>query len=139
MHEGGGAHVGHGALVAGEVEDRVNGGTLASALNMLDAGQTRLMADPFLLNPPDARPAAGPDDADPVAPHRDADFKAWVGPFFMGPVNTRVVRRSAALLRAADEPAYAEDFSYQEYLRFGHGPAAALSAAGGGAGEAGAG
>jgi short subunit dehydrogenase-like uncharacterized protein len=102
-----------------------NGGTLASALNMLDTGQAALLADPYLLNPADARPAAASaDDADPDAPHRDADFGAWLGPFFMGPVNTRVVRRSAALL------GYGSGFHYQEYLRFGSGAAAALAAAG---------
>jgi len=101
-----------------------NGGTLASALNTFDTGQATALADPWLLNPAGARPSSGPDDLDPVAPHRDADFKAWVGPFFMGPVNTRVVRRSAALL------GYGPDFHYQEYLRFGSGAAAALTAAG---------
>lgn len=101
-----------------------NGGTLASALNTFDTGQATALADPWLLNPAGARPSSGPDDLDPVAPHRDADFKAWVGPFFMGPVNTRVVRRSAALL------GYGPDFHYQEYLRFGSGAGAALTAAG---------
>ena len=46
----------------------------------------------------------------------------------MGPINTRVVRRSAALLAAGK--AYAEDFHYQEYLRVGRGAVAALAAAG---------
>ena len=101
-----------------------NGGTLASALNTFDTGQAAALADPWLLNPAGPRPPSGPDDLDPVTPHRDADFKAWVGPFFMGPVNTRVVRRSAALL------GYGPDFHYQEYLRFGSGAAAALTAAG---------
>lgn len=101
-----------------------NGGTLASALNLLDSGQDAALADPWLLNPACSRPAPHPDDADPVAPHRDGDFQAWVGPFFMGPVNTRVVRRSAALL------GYGPDFRYQEYLRFGAGAAAALLSAG---------
>lgn len=101
-----------------------NGGTLASALNTFDTGQSAALADPWLLNPAGARPLSRPDDADPMAPHRDADFKAWVGPFFMGPVNTRVVRRSAALL------GYGPDFHYQEYLRFGTGAGAALTAAG---------
>ncbi len=101
-----------------------NGGTLASALNMLDTGQAQALADPYLLNPAEGRPADPAIDADPVAPHRDADFGAWVGPFFMGPVNTRVVRRSAALL------GYGDAFHYQEYLRFGAGAAAAVAAAG---------
>lgn len=100
-----------------------NGGTLASALNMLDSGQANAMADPFLLNPPGQRPREPIVHADPVAPHRDAELGGWLGPFFMGPVNTRVVRRSAALL------GYGPDFHYQEYLRFGRGAVAALSAA----------
>lgn len=102
----------------------VNGGTLASALNLIDSGAGHELADPFLLNPPGQRPTALAGHGDPFSPHRDADFGAWVGPFFMGPVNTRVVRRSAALL------GYGADFRYQEYLRFGAGAPAALAAAG---------
>lgn len=101
----------------------LNGGTLASALNMMETGQSKAMADPFLLNPPDAQPTNPTAHADPIAPHRDPDFGAWLGPFVMGPVNTRVVRRSAALL------GYGADFHYQEYMRFGAGPVAALTAA----------
>lgn len=102
-----------------------NGGTLASALNMLDSGQRQALAEPFLLNPPTQQhPRLDAAHADPIAPHRDADFDAWLGPFMMGPVNTRVVRRSAALL------GYGADFHYQEYQRFGTGAAAALMAAG---------
>jgi len=102
----------------------LNGGTLASLLNVLDAGQQPAFEDPFLLNPPGTAPADRRRHDDPVAPHFDADFGAWVGPFFMGPVNTRVVRRSAALLD------YGSGFHYQEYLRFGRGAVAAgLSAA----------
>ena len=109
----------------------VNGGTLASMFNAMQSGQADLLADPFLLNPD---PPAGVDPqahADPVGARRDADFKAWVGPFFMGPINTRVVRRSAALLSGRGKPAlYAPAFHYQEYLRFGSGVGAALAAAG---------
>ncbi len=57
-----------------------------------------------------------------------------MGPFFMGPVNTRVVRRSAALL------GYGHEFHYQEYLRVGGGmlggAAATSLAASMGAGQA---
>jgi short subunit dehydrogenase-like uncharacterized protein len=108
----------------------VNGGTLASALNMLDSGQSQAMAEPFLLNPPGAAPADRTAHADPTTAHHDADFDAWLGPFVMGPINTRVVRRSAALLQATGERAFAPGFVYQEYLRVGRGPAAALGAAG---------
>ena len=106
----------------------LNGGTLASLFNVLDAGQQRAFEDPFLLNPPGSAPAERQLHADPVVPHHDADFDAWVGPFFMGPVNTRVVRRSAALL------GYGSGFHYQEYLRFGGGAVAAGLAAAASAG-----
>jgi short subunit dehydrogenase-like uncharacterized protein len=53
-----------------------------------------------------------------------------VGPFIMGPINTRVVRRTAALLVARGDAAYGADFRYQEYLRFGRGPLAAAAATG---------
>lgn len=104
----------------------VNGGTLASAFNMYASGQGKAMADLFLLNPADERPA--PDAAD-YARHRDVtsahfdeDLQAWLGPFVMAPVNTRVVRRSAALL------AYDPEFTYQEYMRFGRGLKASVQA-----------
>ena len=106
-----------------------NGGTLASLFNALESGQSVLTQDPFLLNPV---PPAGVDPAlhaDPAGARRDADFDAWVGPFFMGPINTRVVRRSAALLAGKTSP-FAPQFHYQEYLRYGRGARAALTAAG---------
>ncbi len=108
----------------------LNGGTLASAFNLMESGQNRLLADPFLLNPKGTAPRDPAEHADPVAPHRDADFDAWLGPFVMGPVNTRVVRRTAALLKARGDGAYGATFRYQEYLRFGRGPLAAAAAAG---------
>ena len=101
----------------------LNGGTLASALNMLGKGESERMADPFLLNPPGTRPTDTQRHADPLLPRQDADMKAWLAPFVMGPVNTRVVRRSAALL------GYGDDFRYQEYLRVGAGALAGVAAA----------
>ena len=100
----------------------VNGGTLASLFNMLATGQAGALADPFLLNPVGTQPGDPAAHADPMGPRHDGDFDAWLGPFFMAPINTRVVRRSAALL------GYGPDFSYQEYLRLGRGPVAAVAA-----------
>jgi short subunit dehydrogenase-like uncharacterized protein len=101
-----------------------NGGTLASLFNMLAAGQSRAMSDLFLLNPEGSRPAQEWRHRDPVGPHFDPDFSAWLGPFMMSTINTRVVRRSAALL------GYADGFAYQEYLRLGRGAVAAMAATG---------
>jgi short subunit dehydrogenase-like uncharacterized protein len=108
----------------------LNGGTLASVLNIMGKGQIEAFTNPFLLNPAHRASKADAAHQDPIAPHRDADFNAWLGPFFMGPINTRVVRRSAALWQASGDKAYAENFHYQEYLRFGKGAAAAMVAAG---------
>jgi short subunit dehydrogenase-like uncharacterized protein len=106
------------------IKGGLNGGTLASMVNMLDGGDAKRLSQPFLLNPEGSAPADVAPHADPFAPHHDADFDAWLGPFVMGPINTRVVRRSAALLH------YGAAFRYQEYMRFGRGPAAAVAAAG---------
>jgi short subunit dehydrogenase-like uncharacterized protein len=117
----------------------INGGTLASVLDIMGKGQTQAFTNAFLLNPEHQPSPADTAHQDPTVPHRDADFDAWHGPFFMGPVNTRVVRRSAALYKAdakASGPSgYAEDFHYQEYLRFGKGALAATLAAGMSAGS----
>ncbi len=98
-----------------------NGGTLASMMNMMAAGQKRELDEPFLLNPAGTSPADTRAHQDPFAPYWDADFGAWLGPFIMGPINTRVVRRSTALR--------GQTLHYQEYMRFGKGPQAAVMAA----------
>ncbi|MFN0124752.1 MAG: saccharopine dehydrogenase family protein [Blastocatellia bacterium] len=112
----------------------VNGGTLATAFHLYESGQAATARDPFLLNPErNVAPEIARRNADPVAPQYDADFQAWLAPFVMGPVNTRVVRRSQALLAAWGE-GYGTDFSYQEYTKFngalGWAPAAGLTLGG---------
>ena len=108
------------------VRGGLNGGTVASLINALDQGDAALLDDPFLLNPTGTVPADAAAHRDPAGALRDADFDGWLAPFVMGPINTRVVRRSAAL--AADDGPYAPDFRYQEYLRIGRGPAGAVAA-----------
>jgi short subunit dehydrogenase-like uncharacterized protein len=100
-----------------QVRGGLNGGTLASAFNAYESGQRARYGDPFLLNPPGSCSAAAIERSrDPSAARYDADVATWVAPFFMGAINTRVVRRSAALHAEQGEP-YGPDFSYQEYLR----------------------
>jgi len=104
----------------------LNGGTAASMLNALDEGVQAQIDDPFLLNPAGTVPVDAASHRDPVGALRDDDFGGWLAPFVMGPINTRVVRRSAALL--ADSGLYAPTFRYQEYARMGRGAAGALTA-----------
>jgi short subunit dehydrogenase-like uncharacterized protein len=94
----------------------LNGGTLASALNLYDSEQFDQVGDPFLLNPPGTR-LKNEQNQDPIAPQYDPEIGAWVGPFFMGAINTRVVRRSSALYEQWQSP-YGSEFSHQEYMKF---------------------
>ena len=108
------------------VRGGLNGGTAASMLNAFDEGLQGQLDDPFLLNPAGTAPADAASHRDPAGALRDADFGGWLAPFVMGPINTRVVRRSAALL--AESGPYAPAFRYQEYARMGRGAAGALTA-----------
>lgn len=95
-----------------------NGGTLASNINRYESGAIEIGRDPFLLDPADGRSREEIErNRDPVRVHMDDDIGAWVGPFIMGPINSRVVRRSAGLLAGFNEP-YGPDFEYQEFTRF---------------------
>ncbi len=110
-----------------------NGGTLASNFERHARGDAARGRDPFLLDPDPRRGFAEIEaNRDPAGPRFDARIDAWVAPFIMGPINTRVVRRSAALFALWGE-GYGPQFRYQEYTRFA-GPlsgakATALSAA----------
>lgn len=109
----------------------LNGGTLASALNMAETGADKRMRDPFLLSPGMQRPLKD-FERDPAAAAFDEDTRTWTAPFVMGPINTRVVRRSCQILGL--------DFAYQEYLKMEGtlaGPLAVGLAAGGALLEAG--
>lgn len=106
-----------------------SGGTIASMLNMLeeaaaDASVRRLLSDPYALDPEGRRP--GPDAPDRLGPAYDADLGQWTAPFVMSAINTRVVRRSNALLGDA----YGAGFRYEESMLTGSGPTGAVRAAG---------
>jgi len=105
----------------------LNGGTLASGFNLYDSDRAAQVNDPFLLNPSALHTQAQIErNRDPQTPSFDADFNTWVAPFFMGPINTRIVRRSGALFDGWQE-SYGTDFIYQEYLKFDE-PLAGLKA-----------
>lgn len=102
----------------------LNGGTLASVIDILENGDRRLLADPYSLVPhaeatSEERRALG----DPTRPLFDETGGRYVAPFFMGAINRRVVRRMIELARTGESPAVARElceplsdaFRYDEY------------------------
>jgi short subunit dehydrogenase-like uncharacterized protein len=126
---------------AGELEETTSmvvgmkgsfsGGTLASLLGQLDEGKAdrdraRVMADPYALSPDrSAEPDLG-DERDLRTAKRDSETGAWLAPFVMAGINTRVVRRSNSL----QEWGYGRKFKYREVMAFRSGPTAPAMAAG---------
>jgi short subunit dehydrogenase-like uncharacterized protein len=112
----------------------VSGGTVASMIELLrtassDPEARRLMNDPYTLTPdrgaepemggqPDVRWRRGGE----IAPELEG---YWVGAFVMAAANTRIVRRSNALL----DYAYGRRFEYAEQMSMGRSLAAPVAAA----------
>jgi len=101
------------------VDGAPSGGTLASIDLLLqearkDPSVAELLVDPYNLNPLSER--SGPDGQDRALPRRDADY-GWTAPSLMATANTRVVRRTNAVLGYP----YGRDFRYEEFLVAGPG------------------
>ena len=97
-----------------------SGGTVASMMNLLqevaaNPSLRRVLADHYALCPPDRRPERRQRDVQFV--EYDRDFDAWVAPFVMSAINTRIVHRTNALRNYA----YGRDFRYQEAVLTGKG------------------
>jgi short subunit dehydrogenase-like uncharacterized protein len=106
-----------------------NGGTLASNAHRYESGEVEAGRNPFLLNPRGRHSASELLSAqDPRGACYDELAGTWVAPFIMGPINSRVVRRSAALNATYRTP-YGRGFRYQEYTKFGPPLAAAKATA----------
>ncbi len=102
-----------------QINGGLNGGTMATVFNLIEAGQAERARDVFLLNPPGEHSEQEiARNQDPKIPQYDPDIAAWAGPFFMSQINTRVVRRSAALYEQWQAP-YGPNFLYQEGMKFG--------------------
>lgn len=80
-----------------------------------DRDFARLLANPYSLNPDPA--FRGPDGPDLRTVRYDPLVRQWIAPFIMAGINTRVVRRSAALQGFA----YGSDFRYDEAMCAGDG------------------
>ena len=120
----------------------LSGGTIASILEVLHTASSnpdarRQLADPYTLTPDrGAEPELGRQPDLPwgrggqIAPELSG---TWTAGFLMAPYNTRIVRRSNALL----DWAYGQRFRYSEHMSVGSSALAPVaSAVGGGVGNA---
>ena len=121
-------------LVVRSFAGGVSGGTVASMIELMrtassDPAARRAMSDPYTLTPdraaepelgaqPDVRWRRGRE----IAPELDG---YWVGAFVMAAANTRIVRRSNALLGYA----YGRRFEYAEQMSMGRSFVAPVAAA----------
>jgi short subunit dehydrogenase-like uncharacterized protein len=106
----------------------LSGGTAASLLNVVKEAAAnpalrRELADPYSLCPPGVPRVRQPSVS---FAQRDEDFGAWVAPFVMAAINTRVVHRSNAL----SGHAYGQAFRYDEAVLTGRGMTGGLAASG---------
>lgn len=97
-----------------------SGGTYASMNNVMaeaskDPDVYKVLFNPYGLNPKGEM--SGPDKADLQSVKLDEDVGAFIMPFIMAAINTRVVRRSHALQGYP----YGKDFCYDEAMISGKG------------------
>jgi short subunit dehydrogenase-like uncharacterized protein len=116
-----GGHLGSVRFYMGRMRGGASGGTVASMLTALDEAAVdrnvrRILGNPYALDPDPTR--RGPDGRDQVGVKYSEELQSWTGPFVMASVNTRVVRRTHALLGRP----WGEDFRYSEVQAFGGGP-----------------
>jgi len=98
----------------------LSGGTVASLMNVIketaaDPALRKELANPYSLCPPGSVPKVRQPDVRRA--EFDLDFGAWVAPFVMSGINTRIVQRTNAL----SGQAYGADFTYDEAMLMGRG------------------
>ena len=102
-----------------------SGGTIASIINIIIEGKrnreiARIVSNPYALNPEGMR--EGPEKRDLQTFVFNKKLKTWTSPFIMASINTRIVRRTNALLNYP----YGKSFSYTEYTDCGNGVSGAF-------------
>lgn len=115
------------AMRVRRIKGKFSGGTFATLLETVkaaagDPSVRRALGHPYALNP--AGRQTGPPPTDPRGPRWDRHTRAWIAPFIMASINTRIVRRSNVLL----DDAYGRDFRYSEAVMTGRGVAGFIKA-----------
>lgn len=102
------------------MKGEMSGGTIASMMGIMEETQKdkrtyKVLLNPYSLNPEGER--EGPDERDLQSVIYDNVAKSWIFPFIMSVINTKVVRRSNALMGYP----YGKDFRYDEAMMSGDG------------------
>ena len=104
---------------AGPSKGGLSGGTLDSMVTTIHQAKNkdirRVLGNPYSLHPEGTE--KGPRVRDQMGVRWDEDYQVWTGPFIMAAVNTRIVRRSQAILGLGDSA----KFMYTEVMSFGKG------------------
>src|SRR5258708_6581415 len=110
-----GCYCSHVKMRVKAIRGGTSGGTIASLVNVAkEAAENpalrRELRNPYFLCPRDHQPKGRQESLS--RPQYDSDFEAWLAPFIMAGINTRVVHRARALFNYA----YGEDFRYYEAM-----------------------
>jgi short subunit dehydrogenase-like uncharacterized protein len=134
VQDDGAGELGDTHFVVRKLSGGLSGGTIATAMDLMeatsgDAELRRQLADPYTLSTDrGAEPEFGPQPDLPwgrgrrIAPELDG---VWTAGFLMASINTRIVRRSNALL----DWAYGRRFRYSENMSVGSSPVAPVASA----------
>ena len=127
--EAGAGDLGETTLVVKAMKGGFSGGTIDSMKVQIDRSKSdpearRLAADPYALSPDRSADPDGRSEQDSMGISRDPDTGDFLAPFVMAVVNTRVVRRSNALM----DWAYGRGLRYREVMEAGGGPFGAVKA-----------
>jgi short subunit dehydrogenase-like uncharacterized protein len=123
--------LGKTTLVVTSMRGGMSGGTIDSLRGQLlearrDRAARKVMTDPYGLSPDRAAEPESGSERDHSSVVHDETLGGYLAPFVMGAVNTRVVRRSNALMGHA----YGRDLRYRELMLTGGLPLGPVKAAG---------
>ena len=104
----------------------VSGGTVASLMALVEQGKSdkqlrKLLADPYNLVPGHSHDSS---EKDQMGAEYVEALETWTGPFLMAAINTRIVRRSHALLGYP----WGEEFQYKESMKMSSGVTGRIAA-----------
>ncbi len=115
-------------VFTGRTRGTASGGTASTMLGLMEAAKKsrdlrRLLLDPHGLDPERGKAPRDPFEDDQRGVRFDRDIGTWTAPFIMASINSRIVRRSHALLKDAQHPeGYGHRFRYHEAMSFRRGP-----------------